>query len=74
MNNTFTHKDTITILGIGSLIFIIVMLGSLFVSSVTIFFIGMSLTFGGRIKNLNEKLIEIDRINKEINDGSRRKD
>lgn len=26
------------------------------------------MTFGNRVKNLNKKLIEIDRINKEIND------
>ena len=74
MNNTYTYKDTITLLGIGSLIFIIGMLGSLFLSGPTIFFVGMSISFGNHVKDLNKKLIEIDKINKEINDGSGRKD
>jgi len=45
------------------------MLGSLFLSAASIFFI--ALTFGDHVKNLNKKLIEIDRINKEINNGTR---
>ena len=32
------------------------------------------MTFGNRVKVLKNKLIEIDRINKEVNDGAGRKD
>ena len=72
MNNTFTYKDTVTILGIGALIFIIAMLGSLFLSGISIFFVGLSMvSFGNRVKDLNKKLIEIDRVNKEVNDGKK---
>ena len=74
MNNTFTYKDTVTILGIGTLIFIIGMLGSLFLSSLTIFFVGLSITFSNRVKNIEEKWKEIDKASKEINNESRRKD
>lgn len=72
LNNTFTYKDTVTILGIGALIFIIAMLGSLFLSGISIFFVGLSMvSFGNRVKDLNKKLIEIDRVNKEVNDGKK---
>jgi hypothetical protein len=66
MNKTFTYKDTATILGIGTLIFIIGMLGSLFLSSLTIFFVGLSITFSNRVKNLEERLKEIDKASKEV--------
>lgn len=74
MNDTCTYKDTVAILGIGTLIFIIAMLGYLFLCGISIFFVGLTISFGNRVRDLNEKLIEIDRINKEINDESRRKD
>ena len=50
------------------------MLGSLFLCSISILFMGLSIPFGNRIKNPHEKFIEFDKINKEIDDGSRRKD
>jgi hypothetical protein len=34
--------------------------------------IGVYVSFGNRVKDLNKKLIEIDKVNKEINNGKRK--
>jgi len=49
------------------------LLGSLFLSGISIFFVGLSISFGNRVKNLNKILIEIDKTNKVINNGRRNK-
>ena len=72
MCKVFTYGATVIILSIGALIFVVGMLGSLFFSGVSILFVGLSISFGNRVKNLSEKYIEIDRKNKEVNDGSGR--
>jgi len=69
-----TYKDTTELLGLGLLIILISWAGSFFLSSISIFLIGLYVSFGNRAKELSKKLIEIDRINKKINDESRRKD
>jgi len=45
------------------------MLGSLFFCGISILFVGITISFGNRINKVSEQFIEIDKINKEINDG-----
>jgi len=69
MNYTFTYKDTTTLLGIGLLIIIVAMFNTLFLNFIFISIWGVHVSFSNRIKELEKKYIEIDKINKEVNDG-----
>ena len=69
MNNTFTYRDTAELLGIGLLIILISWSGSLFLSSISIFLVGLYVSFGNRMNKINDQFVEADRKNKEINDG-----
>jgi len=68
LNKVFTYRDTVVLLGLGALIFLISFVGSLFFNFVSIFMIGLCVSFGNRVKRLSEQLEYIDRVNKEVND------
>jgi len=69
MNYTFTYKDTAELLGIGLLIILISLAGSLFLSGISICLVGVYISFGNRMNKINDQFVEADRKNKEINDG-----
>jgi hypothetical protein len=69
MNNTFKYRDTVELLGLGLLIVLISWSGSLFLSGISIFLVGLYVSFGNRMNKINDQFVEADRKNKEINDG-----
>ena len=70
MCKVFTYRDTAEILGLGALILLISIAGSLFLNLISIFMIGIYVSFGNRMNKINDKFVEIDRKNKEINNGN----
>jgi len=72
MCKVFTYSDSAILLGLGALILLISFAGSLFLNCISVVMIGVYVSFGNRVKDLNKKLIEIDKVNKEINNGKRK--
>ena len=62
------------LLGLGLLIVLISLAGSLFLNCISVVMIGVYVSFGNRMNKINDQFVEADRKNKEINDESRRKD
>jgi len=64
----------VELLGLGLLIVLISLAGSLFLNCISVVMIGVYVSFGNRMNKINDQFVEADRKNKEINDESRRKD
>ena len=74
IDKVFTYKDTVELLGLGLLIILISLAGSVFLSGISIVMIGVYVSFSNRMNKINNQFVEADKKSKEINDGSRRKD
>lgn len=62
------------LLGLGLLIVLISLAGSLFLNCISVVMIGVYVSFGNRMNKINDQFAEADRKNKEINNEARRKD
>ena len=72
MCRVFTLRDTFELLCLGALIVLISIAGSVFLNFISIFMVGLYVSFGNRVKNLSDKFVEIDKANKEVNDAKKK--
>jgi len=59
----------VELLGLGLLIVLISLAGSLFLNCISVVMIGVYVSFGNRMNKINDQFAEADRKNKEINNG-----
>jgi len=74
MCKVFTYSDSAILLGLGALILLISIAGSLFLNCISVVMIGVYVSFGNRLNKINNQFAEADKKSKVINDESRRKD